>query len=160
MLLGGGIVYNQVKAGNLKPGSGSQAPGASLPPSVHGGQNNPGNIRVNAANDWNGKIAPVPGQVFENFDTLQDGVHALYQTLITYRSNYNLTTVRGIITRYSPRNENDTQLYIDAVSSFMGVGADDQLTLDQYPALVSAITDEEGNTAVTVSEVNNYLANS
>ena len=92
--------------------------------------NNPFNIKANKANKWQGKTTK-EGASFESFDTLENGVRAGIKILKAYFSKYGLNTVRGIITRFAPSNENNTENYIKFVSTQLGVTADAELTPDK-----------------------------
>lgn len=100
--------------------------------------NNPGNLRKSEAFTWQGEIG-VDDAGFVIFDSIQNGLRALSRTLRTYRNSHGLNTVAGIINRWAPDNENDTDSYIESVSQRLGVGRDTPLGLGHYPALVEAI---------------------
>jgi hypothetical protein len=106
--------------------------------------NNPGNIRITSS-AWKGKRAKNTDGAFEQFDDTDGspghmwGIRALYKTLMTYRSSYGLTTVKGIITRWAPASENNTAAYIAAVAKAVGKSADAVLSLSDYPAVIAAI---------------------
>ena len=76
--------------------------------------NNPGNIRNSERNDWKGEVskADKKDQVFEEFETMSDGVRAMMRLLQKYQRSYNLHTVKEIVERWAPRNENDTAAYV------------------------------------------------
>lgn len=92
--------------------------------------NNPFNIRANASNKWTGKTTKT-GAAFESFDKLENGVRAGIKILKTYFEKYNLHTVKDIISRFAPNNENDTENYINFVSKQVGVTPDQHLTGDK-----------------------------
>ena len=106
--------------------------------------NNPGNIRETGT-AWRGEIEG--DDEFETFSSPQDGVRALAKNLLTYQSKHDLLSVRGMISRWAPPNENDTEKYVAAVAEQMGVRADEQLNLAQDPprlaAMVRAIIQQE-----------------
>lgn len=83
--------------------------------------NNPGNIRHGA--NWHGlnpdgrKIDPA----FCVFTTSVAGIRALAKVLINYKRIHGLNTVRQIISRYAPPNENQTTAYIQSVAKQLGV---------------------------------------
>ena len=79
--------------------------------------NNPGNIRNSERNDWKGEVskADKKDQVFEEFETMSDGVRAMMRLLQKYQRSYNLHTVKEIVERWAPRNENDTAAYVRTV---------------------------------------------
>ena len=83
--------------------------------------NNPGNIRNSERNDWKGEVskADKKDQVFEEFETMSDGVRAMMRLLQKYQRSYNLHTVKEIVERWSPRNENETAAYVRTVCKEM-----------------------------------------
>ena len=89
--------------------------------------NNPGNIRKSAI-DWKGEVLG-DDKAFETFNTPEEGIRALAVLLKNYYQKHGLKTVRKIINRYAPANENDTDAYIDAVCKDMEVMADQILVL-------------------------------
>lgn len=70
-------------------------------------------------------------------------------TLITYQDKYGLRTIRGIINRWAPPVENNTEAYIQGVAKQTGCGADDLLDLHSYaelrPLVEAIIRHENGN---------------
>lgn len=82
---------------------------------------NPGNIRNSERNDWKGEVskADKKDQVFEEFETMSDGVRAMMRLLQKYQRSYNLHTVKEIVERWAPRNENDTAAYVRTVCKEM-----------------------------------------
>ena len=87
--------------------------------------NNPGNIRNSEANEWLGEVAAKQkrDEDFEEFEDMAHGVRAMMCLLIKYQRGYNLNTIRELVGRWAPRNENDTDLYVRLVSDEMGVPA-------------------------------------
>ncbi|MGV6397010.1 structural protein [Pseudomonas caspiana] len=81
--------------------------------------NNPGNIDFNKANDWLGQLPfdPLIESRFARFDKPENGIRALGKLLRNYRTKYGLDTVKGLINRWAPSNENDTAAYVAAVES-------------------------------------------
>lgn len=120
--------------------------------------NNPGNL-VKSSIQWRGKI-PGADTRFESFDTPENGIRAIGTNLRTYYNKYGINTVRGIISRYAPSNENDTAAYIAAVSSALGVTPDTALNVNDpgtLNALVNAIIKHENG---RVSYAQNMIAES
>lgn len=81
--------------------------------------NNPLNIRISSANNWEGKVLPNTDGVFEQFRTMAYG----YRAALLLIRNYILAghnTVAKIISRWAPANENNTTAYINAVCSKTG----------------------------------------
>lgn len=96
---------------------------------------NPGNIRW--GDPWQG-LLPVDQRTDPEFCQFVDpswGIRALARTLIAYQDKHDLRTIRGIISRWAPSNENDTEAYIRAVSRQVGHDADAALDLHSYEHL-------------------------
>ena len=90
---------------------------------------NPLNVRYNAKNDWFGrdrKEGTPDG--FETFISNAHGVRAADKVLENY-SEYGINSVREVINRFAPPNENDTDGYVDFVAKELGIGADDRINL-------------------------------
>lgn len=83
--------------------------------------NNPGNIRNSERNDWKDEVskADKKDQAFEEFKTMSDGVRAMMRLLQKYQRSYNLHTVKEIVERWAPRNENNTAAYVRTVCKEM-----------------------------------------
>jgi len=119
--------------------------------------NNPLNIR-NSSIKWVGKVT-APNDIFESFDTLQNGIKAAYSNLLAYKNLHSLTTIRGIISRWAPNNENNTNGYINNVSSWTGIDPDTDLNgINDYANVISAMSKQEGNIFVSVDDVLNYIS--
>lgn len=83
--------------------------------------NNPGNIRNSERNDWKGEEskADKKDQAFEEFKTMADGVRAMMLLLQKYQRSYNLHTVKELVERWAPHNENNTAAYVRTVCKEM-----------------------------------------
>lgn len=70
-----------------------------------------GNIRCNTTNCYNG---------FNSYSTWEDGIEAWFKLISskTYVAS-ELDTVKKIIPKYAPSNENDTELYISQVTQWI-----------------------------------------
>ena len=67
-------------------------------------------------------------RAFVQFKSLEWGWRAAFHLLTrTYYHKYRLDTIRDIITRWAPPNENNTQAYIENVSRLTGIDPDDPL---------------------------------
>lgn len=88
--------------------------------------NNPLNIRT--GNDWKGE-AVGNDSAFEVFTSPEYSFRAGAITLRNYRKKYGLTTVREIISRWSPSSENDTAAYIAMVCHELNVTENQTLNL-------------------------------
>jgi len=86
--------------------------------------NNPGNIRISGS-DWRGKIGN--DGAFEKFEKMEDGVRALTILISNYYYRHGIKTVRGIINRYAPPVENQTDSYVNHVAEKAGVNPDTPL---------------------------------
>ena len=86
--------------------------------------NNPGNIRH--GQNWEGLNSEGRriDSAFCVFKSPVYGIRALAKVLMNYKRVYKLNTVRQIIGRYAPPNENQTLAYIQAVSKQIGVYPD------------------------------------
>jgi hypothetical protein len=98
--------------------------------------NNPGNIRE-YANDphWVGERMTDDDPEFEEFITPEDGIRALAKTLLAYQRKHGLRTVREMISRWAPANENDTLAYINAVARDAIVAPDADINLEDQALL-------------------------
>lgn len=76
--------------------------------------NNPGNIKYSSLN-WRGKVPKSANTdarnrdgnpTFEQFQSMEYGIRALYRLLVTYVNKYGLRSVSEIIDRYAPPGEN------------------------------------------------------
>lgn len=124
-----------------------------MPPTTGINLNNPGNIR-HSDSRWDGASRNQAHNQFVTFDTPEDGIRALTKTLRTYSNKHGLRTVSGIIGRWAPPEENNTDSYIRSVSSHLGVTSGQPLDLDDervLTGLAKAITQHE-NGAVPYTE--------
>jgi len=114
--------------------------------------NNPGNIR-NSNINWQGKVKNNNTE-YEIFKSSFFGIRALARNLLTYYDN-GLDTVRKIITRWAPENENPTTDYIAFISRQLDVSPDEQLYLPRYIVdIVKAIIQfENGEQPYKTSEI-------
>jgi len=108
--------------------------------------NNPGNIRHGAA-QWDGMREAQTDGAFVQFISPVFGLRALAKLLFNYERLYSLNTVRGIISRWAPDSENNTEQYIFIVSNALGVHPDGPLDMKTVmPDLVAAIIKHENGT--------------
>lgn len=107
--------------------------------------NNPGALR-HADNDWVGMTLLQNNKSFVRFSTPKYGLRALMKTLVTYENLYGFNTIESIITRWAPKNENNTAAYIADVSKRTGIPRDvliDLTDIDNLIKLAKAITMHE-----------------
>ncbi|WP_087019049.1 virion protein [Thaumasiovibrio subtropicus] len=100
---------NDVPLGSVLPSN------SSLPRGVR--NNNPLNIRV--GNDWQGEAAISRDNAFETFKSAEYGFRAATKVLRSY-NRQGISTVAGIISRWAPSNENNTEHYINSVCGWTG----------------------------------------
>lgn len=111
--------------------------------------NNPGNIRISSS-AWQGKING-RDTAFETFTTPFYGIRATAVLLRNYQFNHGLGTVREIINRWAPPNENNTSSYVNAVASALRVNPDQQINLDDdfvLTQLVKAVIKHENGRVI------------
>lgn len=97
--------------------------------------NNPGNIRHGA--NWlrlnpNGRNID---SAFCVFTTPVYGIRALAKVLVNYKRIHGLNTVRQIVSRYAPPNENQTTAYIQSVAKQLGVYPDTVIDIEERGVL-------------------------
>lgn len=87
---------------------------------------NPLNIRNSNSYKWEGQI----GRDSENFCVFKSmvyGVRAAFGLLRSYNHNHKIDTLRGIITRWAPPSENNTESYIQHVADAVGISPDERI---------------------------------
>lgn len=119
--------------------------------------NNPGNIDRNATK-WQGAASDQSGDSrFIVFTSAEYGIRALAKVVLDYYRKHALSTVRAIIDRWAPPNENDTGAYVDAVCKQCSVDADDPINPENPDCLEQLvrgiIQHENGRVAYTDAEI-------
>lgn len=114
--------------------------------------NNPLNIRENGTN-WQGRVGN-DGE-FVQFSMASLGVRAAARILKNYRDKYGINTVSGIINRWAPPNENDTQSYIESVAKKVRVSPSQTLGDSDYPNLIRAMIYHENGQQPYAADVIN-----
>lgn len=118
--------------------------------------NNPGNIRQNSDN-FLGEIKPSADPSFKQFESIEYGYRAIFVTLNTYQKRYGLSTIRAMISRWAPpKDNNDTEAYIRAVSSESGVPENSHITStnkDVMIPIVAAMSRVENGVTANITEV-------
>ena len=97
--------------------------------------NNPGNIRHGA--NWLG-LNPNGRNIdsaFCGFTAPVYGIRALAKVLVNYKRIHGLNTVRQIVSRYAPPNENQTTAYIQSVAKQLGVYPDTVIDIEERGVL-------------------------
>jgi hypothetical protein len=117
--------------------------------------NNPGNIRK-SAEQWKGLSDAQLDSAFFQFTDMVYGIRAIAVILKTYRTRYGLDTVRKLISRWAPPNENATDSYVDHVASVVGVSPDTPINVFSWDVLAKLVrgivTQENGAEAATITD--------
>lgn len=116
--------------------------------------NNPGNIRRNSDVFQGEKTSS--DREFKQFKSMAYGYRAIFKILSNYYRNYKLDTIRKIIGRWAPENENNTNAYIKAVSDYAGIPADDPINIndrEQMIRIVAGMSKVENGREADMSDV-------
>lgn len=128
-----------------QPAASGDGTGRRLPRGLR--NNNPGNLRkIGKPPPWRGLSEDQSDPDFLVFDAPLWGLRALGRTLHTYYDKYRLRSVRGMIARYAPpEDNNDTGAYVSAVAQALKVRPDApvDLTTETLVALMRAIVRQE-----------------
>ena len=81
--------------------------------------NNPLNIIRNSTK-WQGMSDTQTDKRFVQFKSLAYGYRAAYKLIHTYMTKYGLLSIEGIISRWAPPSENNTEAYIQRVEKRTG----------------------------------------
>ena len=89
--------------------------------------NNPLNIR-RTKDQWQGMRKEQTDPAFCQFENLAYGWRAAFRLLTrTYYHMYRLYTIRAIVNKWAPPNENNTRAYVENVSRLTGIAPDEPL---------------------------------
>jgi len=116
--------------------------------------NNPLNIRV--GNNWKGEVSQPTDHAFEQFTEMKWGVWAAFVVLRNYIVRHKCNTIRKIISRWAPANENNTQAYIATVSQRANIKPDEVINVDntcQMIALLLAMCYVENGQEISLDDV-------
>ena len=125
---------------------------SSLPRGLR--NNNPGNIRRNSDVFQGEKTSS--DKEFKQFKSMAYGYRAIFKILSNYYRNYKLDTIRKMIGRWAPENENDTDAYIKAVSDYAGIPTDDSINVndrEQMIRIVAGMSKVENGREADMSDV-------
>ena len=90
--------------------------------------NNPLNIRRTAKDEWQGLRAQQTDASFCQFESLEYGWRAAFYLLTrTYYHKYRLYTIRMIVNKWAPPQENLTATYIENVSRLTKIPPDEPI---------------------------------
>lgn len=102
--------------------------------------NNPLNIeKTKGGNPWLGEIVPSADSRFAQFKSMAYGYRAAFKLLNNYQKNYGLDTIRKMISRWAPSNENHTDAYVETVSNRSGVPANSRITTTNRDVMVPIV---------------------
>lgn len=121
---------------------------------------NPGNIRK-STDPWQGLAKDQTDSQFFVFQSAIYGIRALARTLITYQDKHGLNTIEGIIRRWAPDVENNTNAYIRAVSQRTGFEVNRPLDMHRFdhlkPLVEAIIQHENGQQPYSDTEITKAL---
>lgn len=108
---------------------------------------NPGNIDRHPGVKWQGQADDQSSDPrFVVFRSASWGIRAIARVLITYqtarlaRDGSRIDTIREIIDRWAPRNENQTDAYAAHVAKLTGIGIDDPIDVFDYATMFALVT--------------------
>lgn len=115
---------------------------------------NPGNIRKNSDVFQGEKTSS--DKEFKQFKSMAYGYRAIFKILSNYYRNYHLKTIRQMIGRWAPPKENHTEKYIQFVSDYAGIPADDTINIndrEQMIRIVASMSKVENGVEADMSDV-------
>lgn len=116
--------------------------------------NNPLNIRI--GNSWQGEVERPTDKEFEQFKEMRWGIRAAFKLIRRYVERYGLNTVRKIIYRWAPPNENNTNEYILFVRRETGLKPDMTIRWsdkEYIMSIVAAMAKIESQYTISVKEL-------
>lgn len=129
---------------------GAQTPTKSAPRGIR--NNNP--LNLEATVNWTGMTGN-DGR-FARFETMDQGVAAADRNLQTYATKHGLNTVSGIIGRWAPSTENDTNSYAMTVARELGVDPNAPLDMSDPGVrrqLIASMARVENGQPVDIPEI-------
>lgn len=100
--------------------------------------NNPGNL-TRTSISWQGEVANNTDGRFEQFTQFVWGVRAMIRDISGDIKKDGDNTIRKLITKYAPSNENNTAGYISSLSTRTGYGADQILDADDKAVMARLV---------------------
>lgn len=116
---------------------------------------NPFNVKI-SKQAWKGKLANNTDCIFEQFDTMENGIRCGLIILRTYIEKYKLHSIEEIIKRFAPDSENNTEAYIRAVCRGTGFERDTILFFDledMLPLTKAICKHENGGEYITNEQI-------
>lgn len=111
--------------------------------------NNPGNLR--------------PGGHEAHYSSMNAGITAAMNNVLAYSHIHGLNTVSGIINRWAPPSENNTQAYVNFVAGRLGVTPYQQITVTDpqtmFELLMAIFYYENGGQTPAASAVHSVVWN-
>ena len=91
----------------------------------------PPQANPNKTNQFNvGNLRPVGQSTgFQQPASYEEGIRALDENLKVYGTKHKINTLRGVISRYAPPSENDTEGYINFIAQRTGLKPDQEIDL-------------------------------
>jgi hypothetical protein len=130
--------------GGFQPdGSIVEVPASGAPRGIR--NNNPGNIKYGSFAKELGSTGQ-DSSGFAQFASMKEGVNATNELLKSYATR-GYDTIKTIISRWAPSNENDTAAYIKEVAKNSGISADQPLSISQLSGVAKAIFGHENGRA-------------
>lgn len=99
--------------------------------------NNPLNIRI--GNVWLGEVRNPTDPDFEQFISMEYGLRAAFVLLRRYINHYHRCNITEIISAWAPASENQTQKYIEHVSTQMGCAPDALVRFEDAVTMVRLV---------------------
>ena len=84
---------------------------------------NPGNVRYDGASRWDGMVSNPRQNDFIQFENDHYGIRSIARNVLTQYERGDYNTISGLLNSYAPRNQNNTQAYINHLTNVLGVGA-------------------------------------
>lgn len=124
--------------------------------------NNPGNIRFNDKDHWQGLADPPQYGGFCAFIAPSWGIRTIARVLITFQDKHDCHTVQDIISRYAPPADNNpTETYIANVCQWTGFAPLQPLNVHTYehmrPLVEAIIRQEQGAQPYTDLQISEAL---
>lgn len=122
---------------------------------------NPGNVRYDGASRWDGMVGNPRQNDFIQFENDHYGIRSVARNVLTQYERGDYNTISGLLNRYAPRNQNNTQAYINHLTNVLGIGADEALDMNN-PEVLDAIvpiiiTHETGSNQYTPEQICNAV---
>lgn len=122
---------------------------------------NPGNVRYDGASRWDGMVSNPRQNDFIQFENDHYGIRSIARNVLTQYERGDYNTISGLLNSYAPRNQNNTQAYINHLTNVLGVGADEALDMNN-PEVLDAIvpiiiTHETGSNQYTPEQIRNAV---